>query len=197
MHTMYRGPQRQINWQQSKTQFQCCYKFSRCASRAASPTIGDVKSLNKLAREIKSQPVKLQYWPLTGQLRILGLRILGFPDASYRNNDDGSSQRGMTASLAESRRRSSRDGMTYGSLIDYPDVDFYNVSTYQCSILFNNTLNKKSKFSKAEHIDKPISSHEKFNVTNDPQLSLLTEFRGNNYAHMILTAEVDSSPTDA
>ena len=80
---------------------------------ATSPTVGNVKSLNKLARQIKSQQVKHQYWPLTGPLR-----ILGFPDASYRNNDDGSSQRGMTVFLAESRERSSRDGMTYGSLID-------------------------------------------------------------------------------
>ena len=81
---------------------------------AASPTIGDVKSLNKVARQIKSQPFKLQYWPRTGPLR-----ILEFPDASYRNNDDGSSQRGMTVFLAESRERSSRDGMEYGSLIDH------------------------------------------------------------------------------
>ena len=75
---------------------------------AASPTIGDVKSLYKLARQIKSQPVRLHYWPLTGPLRSL-----------LRNNDDGSSQRGMTVFLAESRERSSRDGMAYGSLIDY------------------------------------------------------------------------------
>ena len=81
---------------------------------AASPTVADVKSLNKLARQIKSQPVKLQYWPLTGPLK-----ILGFPDASYRNNDAGSSQRSMTVFLAESRERSLRDGMTYGGLIDY------------------------------------------------------------------------------
>ena len=50
----------QINWLQSWTQFKCCHKISRCASMAASPTFGDVKSLNKLARQIKSQPVKLQ-----------------------------------------------------------------------------------------------------------------------------------------
>ena len=81
---------------------------------ADSPTVGDVKSLNKLERQIKSQPVTRQWWPLTGPLR-----RLGFPDASYRNNDNGSSQRGMTVFLAESRERSSRDGMTYGSLIDY------------------------------------------------------------------------------
>ena len=81
---------------------------------AASPTVGDVKSLNKLARQIKSQPVQLQYWPLTGPLR-----IPGFLDASHRNNDEGSSQRGMTMFLAESRERSSRDGMTYGSRIDH------------------------------------------------------------------------------
>ena len=68
MHAMYRSLLGQINWLQSRTQFQCCYKFSRCASMAASPTIGDVESLNKLARQIKSQPVKLQYWPLTGPI---------------------------------------------------------------------------------------------------------------------------------
>ena len=111
---MYRSLLGQINWLQSRTQFQCCCKFSRCASKAASPTIGGVKALNKLATQLKSQPVKLQFWPLTGKLR-----ILGFPYASYRNNDDGSSQRGTTVFLAESRERSSKDGMVYGSLIDY------------------------------------------------------------------------------
>ena len=101
MHTMYRSLLGQTNWLQNRTQFR-------------SPTVGDVKALHKLARQLKSQPVKLQYWPLTRPLR-----ILGFPDASYRNNDDFSSQKGMTVFLAESRERSSRDGMTYGSLIDY------------------------------------------------------------------------------
>ena len=108
-HTMYRSPMGQINWLQSKTQFQCCCIFCRCASMAASPTVGDVKSLNKLARQIKSQPVKLQYWPLTRPSR-----ILGFPDASYRNNDDGSYRRGAAIlRSSQSRERSSRDGMTY------------------------------------------------------------------------------------
>ena len=106
MHTMYRSLLGQINWLQSRTQFQCCHKICRGASMAASPTIDDVKSLNTLARQIKSLPVKLQYWPLTGPLR-----ILGFPDASYRNNDDGSSQRSMTVFFAVTRERSSRDGM--------------------------------------------------------------------------------------
>ena len=91
MRTRYRSLLGQINWLQSRRPFQCCYKFSRCASKAASPTVGDVKVLNQLARQLKSQPVKLQLWPLTGPLR-----IVGFPDASYRNNEDGSSQRGMT-----------------------------------------------------------------------------------------------------
>ena len=103
MHTRYRSFLGQMNWLQSRTQFQCCYKFSRCAPKAASPTIGDVKALNKLARQLKSQPVKLQFWPLTGPLRIIGV-----PDASYRNNEHGSSQRGMTVFLAESRVRSTK-----------------------------------------------------------------------------------------
>ena len=83
MHTMYRSLLGQIILLQSRTQFQCCYKFLRCASIVASPTIGDVKALNKLARQLKSQPVKLQFWPLTGPLR-----IILFPDASYRNNEE-------------------------------------------------------------------------------------------------------------
>ena len=102
MHTRYRSLVGQINWLQSRTQFQCCYKFSRCASKAASPTIGDVN--NKLARQLKSQPVKLQFWPLT---RPLGIRL---PDASR--------QRSMAVFLAESRERSSKDGMSYGCLTD-------------------------------------------------------------------------------
>ena len=69
---------------------------------------------NGTSRPLKSQPVNLQFWPLAGPLR-----ILGFPDSSYRNNDDGSSQRGTTVFLAESRERSSRDGMTHGSLFDH------------------------------------------------------------------------------
>ena len=77
MHTQYSGLLRQINWLQSGTQFQCCSKFSRCASRAASQKIGDEKAPNKQARQLKSQPVKLQFWPLTEPLR-----IVGFPDAS-------------------------------------------------------------------------------------------------------------------
>ena len=99
MHTMYRSLLGQINWLQSRTLSQCCYKFSRCASRAASPT---------------SQSVKLQFWPLTGPLRILGLS-----DASHRNNDEGSSRRGMAVFLSESRERSRKNGMSYGSLVDF------------------------------------------------------------------------------
>ena len=109
MHTRYTNFLRQINWLLSGTQIQFCYKFSSCASMAASPTIGGVGALNKLARQLNSQPVKLQFWPLT----------LGFLDAFYRNNQDGSSQRGMTVFLAELREQSSKDGTIYGSLTDF------------------------------------------------------------------------------
>ena len=114
VHTRYRSLLGQISWFQSRTQIQCCHNFSRCASKAASPTIGDVKDLTELARQLRSQPVKLQFWPLTGPLR-----IIGFPDASDRNNEDGSSQRGMTVFLTGLQEHSSKDGMSYGSLVDY------------------------------------------------------------------------------
>ena len=53
MHTRYTTFLGQINWLQSGTQFQFCYTFSSCASMAASPTIGDVKALNKVARQLQ------------------------------------------------------------------------------------------------------------------------------------------------
>ena len=53
----------QINCLRSRTHFKCFNKFSGCASKAASPTIGDVKAPNKLARQLKSLPVKLQFLP--------------------------------------------------------------------------------------------------------------------------------------
>ena len=46
---------------------------------------------------------------------------------------------------------------------------------------------RKSDFRKTENTDKPFFPQEKFNVTDDRQLSL---------AHVVLTAEGDSSPTN-
>ena len=50
MHTRNGSLLGQINWFQSWTQFQCWYKFSICASKAVSTTVGDVKDLDKLTR---------------------------------------------------------------------------------------------------------------------------------------------------
>ena len=75
------------------------------------------------------------------------------------------------------------------------NVELFIVPTYQYSILFNNmgSFNPKSEFRRSENLNKPITRGEKFNVA---ELSLLTEFWRNNYAHVILTAEADSLPTD-
>ena len=53
--------------------FSVATSFPYVLQNAASPTIGDVKALNKLARQLKSEPVKLQFWPLT---RPFELRIV-------------------------------------------------------------------------------------------------------------------------
>jgi hypothetical protein len=114
LHTQYRSLLGQINWLQSRTQVQACYGFSRCASAASKPTIKDVRALNKLARQIRAQPVDLRFWPLHGKTR-----ILGFPDASYRNNEDGSSQRAHCIFIAQDRDDKSAQADTWGSLVDY------------------------------------------------------------------------------
>ena len=46
-HTSFRSLLGSLNWLQSRTQFQIAYKFSRAASAAAAPTIGDVRTLKK------------------------------------------------------------------------------------------------------------------------------------------------------
>ena len=110
MHAAFRSLLGSINWLQSRTQFQACYQFSRCDSASASPTIGDCRALNKLCRQIKNEPSELRFWPLK-----TAPRILGIPDAAFRNNSDKSSQRGMTVFLVEQRQKNNRD--TRGSLV--------------------------------------------------------------------------------
>ena len=102
----------QINWLQSRSQFHICYQFSVCASASSAPTIANCKELNKLVRTIRAQPVTLRFWPLKGPHRLIGL-----PDASFKNNQDKSSQRGEVVFLAEARRKGERNGK--GSLIDF------------------------------------------------------------------------------
>ena len=89
-YSAYRSLLGSINWLQSRTQFQSCYQFSRCASAAASPTIGDCKTLSKLCRRIAGGPMELVFWPLQGDPRLVAM-----PDAAFRNNSDKSSQRAM------------------------------------------------------------------------------------------------------
>jgi len=115
LHTEYRSLLGSLNRLQSRTQFQIAHKFSRCASAAASPTIGDIWALNKVVRSVRSQPIRLHFWPLD-RPRGLPAMIVGYPDASYRNNSDGSSQRAQVIFLAEPRTMSRH---SRGSLVDY------------------------------------------------------------------------------
>ena len=110
LHSSYRSLLGSVNWLQSRTQFQACYNFSRLASAAAAPTIGHCKELNKLCRQIKCDDVELRVWPVKGSPRILGV-----PDAAFRNNSDKSSQRATTVFIADERVKGRRD--TRGSLM--------------------------------------------------------------------------------
>ena len=109
-HTSCRSLLGSINWLQSRTQFQACYQFSRLASASAAPTVDHGKELVKLCRQIRSEAVELRVWPVKGSPRILGI-----PDAAFRNNSDKSSQRAMTIFFADERVNNRRD--TRGSLV--------------------------------------------------------------------------------
>ena len=73
MHTEYRSVLGQINWLQSRTQFQAVYLFSRCASAFASPKIEDWKRLDKLVKTnragLNAENIKLCFRPLKGKPR--------------------------------------------------------------------------------------------------------------------------------
>ena len=64
------------------------------------------------------------------------------------------------------------------------DVELFNVSTYQCSILFNifGSFNRKGQFRKPENLNKPITYGENFNIT---ELSRLKEFCRETLTHML------------
>ena len=110
IYTAYRSVLGQLDCLQSRAQVHLCYKFSRCASAAANPTIGDVREINKVVRTLKSQYVDRRFWPLSGQQCILGM-----PDASYRNNSDKSFQRAHVIFLAEDRKLPARNAhRSYG-----------------------------------------------------------------------------------
>jgi hypothetical protein len=119
LQTEFRSLLGSINWLQSRTQFPIGYRFSRCASAAASPTIGRIRALNKVARTIRARPVRLHFWPIDrscGQDKQGVARLIGYPDASYRNNSDSSSQRGQCVFLAKPRDNTRHSA---GSLVDY------------------------------------------------------------------------------
>ena len=78
MHTAYRSVLGQLNWLQRRTQCHICCRFSRCASTAASPTIADVREINKTVRTLKSQYIDARFWPIQEPQRIIGM-----PDASH------------------------------------------------------------------------------------------------------------------
>ena len=109
LHTAYRSVLGQLKWLQRRTQVHICYKFSRCASAAANPTIGDVREIDKVVRILKSQYVDGRFWPLKGSQRILGM-----PDASYHNSSDKPSQRAHVLFLAEDRRLPARSSRQTG-----------------------------------------------------------------------------------
>ena len=74
----------------------------------------DVRAINKTVRTINSIPRSMRFWPLRGKTR-----IVAYPDASYRNNEDKSSQSAHVIVLAEQRDLCQGSSNSRGSLVDY------------------------------------------------------------------------------
>ena len=102
-HTAHRSVLGQMSWSQSQTQFHIGYQFSRCASRAASPT---------LAPSIRqSEPFRSPF-----VVRHASLFMQMHPIA---NHEDKSSQRAHVICLAEERDLRQGSSNSKGSLVDY------------------------------------------------------------------------------
>ena len=105
LHFQYRSVIGQVNWLFNpgfNTGFDTASQGVFFAS--AGSTVVDVRVLNKLAISVRSEPCALKYWPLKGNLRLVGC-----PDVAYRNYADNNTQRGQTIFIAE-ERRASNDG---------------------------------------------------------------------------------------
>ena len=79
-----------------------------------------------------------------------------------------------------------------------PDVDLYIVSSYQCSILFNNmrSFSRKTEFWKTENMHQPFLRKRNSTLPTTGSCHFSENFGRNDYAHVTLTAEADSFPTD-
>ena len=93
---------------------------------------------NKLTHRPQHDPVsgspakRLHFWPIDrsrGQDKQGVARIIGYPDASYRNNSDSSSQRGQCVLLAKPRDNTRHSA---GSLVDYESQKITNHLVKNC-----------------------------------------------------------------
>ena len=116
LHSAFRSLLGKINWLQNRTRYDACYRFSRCASNSASPTVADIHDLNTLCRKIRNEHVLLYFHRLKKHPDE-NWRLVGYPDASYNNNLDKSSQRGLCIFIAEPRRDDVHNAR--GSLVEY------------------------------------------------------------------------------
>ena len=101
MHTAYRSVLGQINWLQSRNGVRPRHHHRPLRTFVT-------------VRTIKSIPLSVRFWPLRGKTH-----IVGYPDASYRNNEDKSSQRAHVIFLAEQRDLRQGSSNSRGSLVDY------------------------------------------------------------------------------
>ena len=133
LHSAFRSLLGKINWLQNRTRFDACYRFSRCASNSSSPSVADINDLNMLCRKIRSQHIILVFHPLKKKTEE-NWRLVGYPDASYNNNADKSSQRGLCIFLAEPRRTGIVNAR--GSLVEYESHKIRKVTQSTQSLNF-------------------------------------------------------------
>ena len=71
-----------------------------------------VRNINNVIRALRAIPVQLTFWQYKGNLRLIGI-----PDAAYKNNEGKYSKRGLCIFLAEPRQ--GKETSTRGYLIDF------------------------------------------------------------------------------
>eukprot|EP00665_Eupelagonemidae_sp_cell47_P017212 gene17212-biopygen821 len=111
----YRTAVGKLLWAGTRTRPDLAYAISRLASAVNAPTVGDARLANKTIARAQASEVVLKFPKLHDDLE-----LLCFADASFGNNEDGTSQGGFAAILREEKcRRGMSNDEHFGLLLDW------------------------------------------------------------------------------
>ena len=100
--TLLRGALGQLNWLSGITRPEISFSVSEISSRITSSNVGDILSINKTIKFVKSSPAYITI----RKLDLSSLKIVSFSDSSFNNLPKGNSQGAHVVFLADDKNNS-------------------------------------------------------------------------------------------